>query len=144
MNLNQVTANLNFIASAVHTLNVNCKMFKITDANKREFSLDIKHSKPTIGEDSKYGKLLMQINVSVMPENADLAPDTFELVMFRPDPPVDIDYIGATYIFDFVRTKVINSPFAIASKIISMLFSTAFLYQEISSEVLSSISFLNK
>lgn len=81
MNLNQVTANLNFIASAVHTLNVNCKMFKITDANKREFSLDIKYSKPTIGEDLKYGKLLMQINVSVMPENADLAPDTFELVI---------------------------------------------------------------
>ena len=30
--------------------------------------------------------------------------------MFRPDPPVDIDYINATYVFDFVTTKVINSP----------------------------------
>lgn len=36
--------------------------------------------------------------------------DSFDLVMFRPDPPVDIDYINATYIFDFVHTKVINSP----------------------------------
>ena len=36
--------------------------------------------------------------------------DNFDLVMFRPDPPVDIDYINATYIFDFVSTKVINSP----------------------------------
>ena len=34
--------------------------------------------------------------------------------MFRPDPPVDIDYINATYIFDFVtKPRVINSPRAI-------------------------------
>lgn len=40
--------------------------------------------------------------------------DDFELVMFRPDPPVDIDYINATYIFDFVKkAEVINSPSAI-------------------------------
>ena len=36
--------------------------------------------------------------------------DSFDLVLFRPDPPVDIDYINATYVFDFVNTKVINSP----------------------------------
>lgn len=40
--------------------------------------------------------------------------DEFELVLFRPDPPVDIDYINATYVFDFVkRAEVINSPSAI-------------------------------
>ena len=40
--------------------------------------------------------------------------DDFDLVMFRPDPPVDIDYINATYIFDFVKkAEVINSPAAI-------------------------------
>lgn len=39
--------------------------------------------------------------------------DSFDLVMFRPDPPVDIDYINATYIFDFCKTRVINSPKAI-------------------------------
>ena len=40
--------------------------------------------------------------------------DNFDLVMFRPDPPVDIDYINATYIFDFVKhPKIINSPSAI-------------------------------
>ena len=38
----------------------------------------------------------------------------FDLVIFRPDPPVDIDYINATYIFDFVsKPRVINSPAAI-------------------------------
>lgn len=40
----------------------------------------------------------------------------FELVMFRPDPPVDLDYINATYIFDFVdrsKTVILNDPKAI-------------------------------
>lgn len=49
----------------------------------------------------------------------------FDLVMFRPDPPVDIDYINATYIFDFVSTKVVNSPSAIRGfneKLHSLLF----------------------
>lgn len=31
--------------------------------------------------------------------------EEFEIVMFRPDPPVDLDYINATYILDFVDTK---------------------------------------
>lgn len=38
--------------------------------------------------------------------------DEFQLVMFRPDPPVDIDYINATYILDFVddkKTLVLNN-----------------------------------
>lgn len=42
--------------------------------------------------------------------------ENYDLVMFRPDPPVDLDYINATYIFDFVdenKVKVINSPRAI-------------------------------
>jgi glutathione synthase len=40
----------------------------------------------------------------------------FELVMFRPDPPVDLDYINATYVFDFVdrdKTVILNDPKAI-------------------------------
>ena len=39
----------------------------------------------------------------------------FDMVLFRPDPPVDIDYINSTLIFDFVdeKVKIINSPKAI-------------------------------
>lgn len=39
--------------------------------------------------------------------------EDFQLVMFRPDPPVDLDYISATYIFDFVdrdKTLILNDP----------------------------------
>lgn len=42
--------------------------------------------------------------------------ESFRLVMFRPDPPVDLDYINATYIFDFVdreKTLVLNDTKAI-------------------------------
>ena len=52
--------------------------------------------------------------------------NSFDLVMFRPDPPVDIDYINATYVFDFVDTKVVNSPKSIRSfneKLHSLMFS---------------------
>lgn len=40
----------------------------------------------------------------------------YNMVLFRPDPPVDIDYINATYVFDFVdenKTALINNPRAI-------------------------------
>ena len=42
--------------------------------------------------------------------------EDFEKIFFRPDPPVDSDYINATYIFDFVdrnKTKIINDTKAI-------------------------------
>ena len=55
------------------------------------------------GEDIVYDKNLIEMLI-----------DDFELVLFRPDPPVDNNYINATYIFDFVkRAKVVNSPVAI-------------------------------
>lgn len=42
--------------------------------------------------------------------------ESFKLVMFRPDPPVDLDYINATYIFDFIdreKTIILNDTKAI-------------------------------
>lgn len=39
--------------------------------------------------------------------------EEFHFVMFRQDPPVDMDYINSTYIFDFVdrnKTMVLNEP----------------------------------
>lgn len=42
--------------------------------------------------------------------------EDFQLVLFRPDPPVDLDYINATYIFDFVdreKTLILNNTKAI-------------------------------
>ncbi|MBR1424030.1 hypothetical protein IJ579_00530 [bacterium] len=42
--------------------------------------------------------------------------EDFQLVMFRPDPPVDLDYINATYVFDFVdrsKTLVMNDTVSV-------------------------------
>lgn len=42
--------------------------------------------------------------------------ESFKLVMFRQDPPFDLDYLNSTYIFDFVdseKTLVLNNPAAI-------------------------------
>ena len=42
--------------------------------------------------------------------------EDFQLVMFRQDPPVDLDYINSTYIFDFVdrnKTAILNEPRAV-------------------------------
>lgn len=42
--------------------------------------------------------------------------EDFNIVLFRPDPPVDMDYINATYILDFVdkeKTLVLNDTKAI-------------------------------
>ena len=74
--------------------------------------------------------------------------DKFDLVFFRADPPVDIDYINATYVFDFVkRAKVINSPQAIRSfneKLHSIYFSE-FMTDSIVTSCFDEITdFLNK
>ncbi len=39
----------------------------------------------------------------------------FGTIFMRPDPPVDIDYINATYILDYVNkeTLILNSPKAL-------------------------------
>ena len=45
--------------------------------------------------------------------------NSYDLIFFRPDPPVDIDYINASYILSYVDTKktlIINSPNAIRDK----------------------------
>ena len=42
--------------------------------------------------------------------------EDFQLLMFRPDPPVDLDYINATYVLDFVdreKTLILNETKAI-------------------------------
>lgn len=50
-------------------------------------------------------------NIYLEQEYNDAKIEDFNLVMFRPDPPVDMDYINATYILDFVdreKTTILN------------------------------------
>ena len=71
--------------------------------------------------------------------------NSFDLVLFRPDPPVDIDYINATYVFDFVDTKVINSTKAIRNfneKLHSLHFSEYMTETLVTSSIIDIESFV--
>ena len=66
-------------------------------------------------------------NIFYKEEALNFKVDDFDLVMFRPDPPVDNDYLAATYILDFVKhARIINNPKSIRNfneKIHTALFS---------------------
>ena len=73
--------------------------------------------------------------------------NSFDLVLFRPVPPGDIDYINATYIFDFVSTNVINSPKAIRDfneKLHSLYFKEYMTNTLVSSSLQEIENFLNQ
>ena len=59
----------------------------------------------------------------------------FDIVFFRPDPPVDINYINACYVFDYVdknKTLVFNDPTEVKNfnevKSISLLLSIYWIF----------------
>ena len=61
-----------------------------------------------------FSSYLEDENIFYKKENIEIKVDDFELVMFRSDPPVDNDYINATYILDFAKKpKIVNSTSAI-------------------------------
>lgn len=80
----------------------------------------------------------------------EFAVNDFQLVMFRPDPPVDIDYINATYVFDFVdreKTFIMNDTTSIRNfneKLHSVLFNEFMPKNIITSSKSDIIEFLNE
>ena len=80
----------------------------------------------------------------------EVAVEDFELVMFRPDPPVDLDYINATYILDFVdnsKTLIMNDTRAIRSfneKLHSVMFNDLMPKNMVTSSFNDILEFLNQ
>ncbi len=76
--------------------------------------------------------------------------EDFQLVMFRPDPPVDLDYINATYIFDFVdrnKTFIMNDTRAIRNfneKLHAVMFNELMPENIVSSSKSEIIKFLDE
>lgn len=74
----------------------------------------------------------------------------FDLVMFRPDPPVDLDYINATYILDFVdknKTFMMNDTRAVRNfneKLHSVLFNDLMPENIVTSSFNDILNFLNE
>lgn len=80
-------------------------------------TIDMLKLKSAIAYASCYKSYLKDNNIFYDKENLSEIPiEEFNLVMFRPDPPVDLDYLNATYIFDFVdrkKTFIMNDTTAI-------------------------------
>ena len=76
--------------------------------------------------------------------------EDFNMVMFRPDPPVDLDYINATYIFDFVdrnKTFIMNDTKAIRNfneKLHAVLFNDLMPNNIVTSSKSDIIKFLDE
>ncbi|MBD5402929.1 hypothetical protein HDR58_09060 [bacterium] len=76
--------------------------------------------------------------------------EDFDLVMFRPDPPVDLDYINATYIFDFVdrnKTFIMNDTAQVRNfneKLHAVLFNDLMPENIVTSSKEDIIEFLEK
>ena len=61
MDLNKITADLEFVGSSIHNVEIKADMIRISDNTQKSFGLDIKYSKPLIKDNEKFGKLLMQV-----------------------------------------------------------------------------------
>ena len=76
--------------------------------------------------------------------------EDFQLVMFRPDPPVDLDYINATYVFDFVdrsKTLIMNDTKSIRNfneKLHAVMFNDLMPKNIVTSSKSDIIEFLNE
>ena len=81
MDFNKITAELDFVGSSVHNVEIKSDMIRISDSTKKSFGLDIKCSKPLVKDNEKFGKLLMQVEVSLFKEDEELEPDSFKIVI---------------------------------------------------------------
>ena len=80
-------------------------------------TIDMLKLKSSVAYSSHYNSYLKDGNIFYDKESfSESKIEDFDLVMFRPDPPVDLDYISATYIFDFVdrsKTFIMNDTTSI-------------------------------
>ena len=81
MDFNKITAELDFVGSSVHNVEIKSDMIRISNSTKKSFGLDIKCSKPLVKDNEKFGKLLMQVEVSLFKEDEELEPDSFKIVI---------------------------------------------------------------
>ena len=87
----------------------------------REYNVAVSTKNLLMIEDAKakaivYDSYEKNNNIFYVKDSYKCEINDFDVVFFRPDPPVDVNYINACYIFDYIdrdRTLVINDPAAI-------------------------------
>ena len=81
MDLNRIPAELDFVGSSIHNVEIKADMVTISNETKKTFGLDIKCSNPLVKGNEKFGKLLMLVEVSLFKEDPEVEPDTFKIVI---------------------------------------------------------------
>ncbi|MBR6694348.1 MAG: hypothetical protein IKL62_05320 [Clostridia bacterium] len=81
IDFNKITAELEFVGSSVHNVEIKSEMVRITNKTKRSFGLDIRCSRPLEKDNQKYGKLLMQVEVLLFNEDEEQEPDSFKIII---------------------------------------------------------------
>lgn len=114
-------------------------------------TIDMLKLKSSVAYASFYPSYVKDENIFFDKDNLQEAKiEDFQLVMFRPDPPVDLDYISATYIFDFVdrdKTLIINDTTAIRNfneKLHAVMFNDLMPNNIVTSSKADIIEFLNE
>ena len=142
MDLNRITANLNFVTSSVRTIELRCQQSKVSDSYLIEFGFDISCSNPTVVGNTKFGKLLMEIHVTVKPEDSQLPEDTIVLVIegtfSSPSTIPDQEFLmllnvnGGAALYSIARAKVetISSLTYAEGKIVLPMVNILQFYQE--------------
>ncbi len=121
----------------------NCQVFITT--------IDMLKLKSAIAYTSCYKSYLKDENIFYDKDSlSEIKIEDFKLVLFRPDPPVDLDYINATYVFDFVdrsKTFIMNDTTSIRNfneKLHSLLFEELMPNNIVTSSKSDIITFLNE
>ena len=116
MDFNKITAELDFVDSSIHKVEIKSDMIRISNNTKKSFGLDIKCSKPLLKDDVKFGKLLMQVDVSLFKEDEEIEPDTFKIIMegvFKASNEISdekfmelLNVNGGAALFSIARSKI--------------------------------------
>ena len=114
-------------------------------------TIDMLKLKSSVAYASFYPSYVKDENIFFDKDNLQEAKiEDFKLVMFRPDPPVDLDYISATYIFDFVdrdKTLIMNDTTSIRNfneKLHAVMFNDLMPNNIVTSSKADIIEFLNE
>lgn len=114
-------------------------------------TIDMLKLKSAVAYTSCYKSFVKDNNIFYDKENlTEKKIEDFNLVMFRPDPPVDLDYINATYVFDFVdreKTFIMNDTTVVRNfneKLHAVMFNDLMPKNIVTSSFSDIIEFLNE
>lgn len=116
MDCNKITADLVFVASSIHSIDVKTNRICIQDETSRQFGIDLKYSQPLLQEDGKYAKLLLQVDVLVGKEDEGVKQDSFRVIiegLFKVSPEYDdaaflelLNINGGAALYSIARSKI--------------------------------------